>query len=145
MEEGSKAYDVLLVEDNPGDVGLMREAFQHVKTPTSLHVAADGVMAMEFLQRTGQSKGAPVPALVLLDLNLPKKSGHEVLKEMKGDAILKSIPVVIVTTSHSKDDIRLCYKNQANAYVTKPGDLDDFMEVAQAIDHFWFRTASTPN
>ncbi len=145
MKEGGRDYEVLLVEDNPGDVGLMREAFKHVKTPMKLSIADDGEKAMGFLRRMGQNKNAPVPDLVLLDLKLPKKSGHEVLKEMKGDMGLKSIPVLIVTTSHSKDDIHLSYQNHANAYVTKPEDLNDFMEVAQAIDHFWLRTAARAN
>jgi two-component system, chemotaxis family, response regulator Rcp1 len=145
MQPGVKPYEVLLVEDNPADIGLMREAFKHVKTPMKLNVAGDGEKAMEFLRRTGESKNSPVADLVLLDLKLPKKSGHEVLKEIKGDVNLKSIPVLIVTTSHSKRDIRLSYENYANAYVTKPEDLDDFMHVAQAIDDFWFHTAARAN
>ena len=145
MRKDSGPYDVLLVEDNPGDIGLVREAFKYVKTPMKLHVAVDGEKAMEFLQRVGSSKNAPVPDLVLLDLKLPKKNGQEVLKDMKSDISLKSIPVLIMSSSHSKDDIRRAYNNQANAYVTKPDDLDDFMRVAQAIDLFWFRTAANAN
>ncbi len=141
----SRPVEVLLVEDNPGDIGLLREAFKHVKAPMKLNVVGDGEKAMAFLKRTGSNKNAPVPDLVLLDLKLPKKGGHEVLKEIKGDEGLKAIPVLIVTTSQSKDDVRLSYQNHANAYVTKPGDLDEFMQVAKAIDEFWFRTAAHPH
>ena|SRR3989338_6492149 len=136
--KAGKRHEVLLVEDNPGDVGLMREAFKLVNTPITLHVAPDGEKAMEFLKREGPNKSASVPDLVLLDLNLPKKDGREVLKTIKMDDNLKSIPVLIVTTSRSKEDVHFCYQHHANGYLIKSGDFDEVMELGQAIDHFWF-------
>jgi CheY-like chemotaxis protein len=129
--------EILLVEDNPGDVRLTREAFRDGKIGNRLHVTSDGVEAMAFLRKEGTHAGAPTPDLVLLDLNLPKKSGLEVLDEIKHDNQLKHIPVVILTSSQAEQDVLLSYRLCANAYVTKPVDLEQFLRVVQSIEHFW--------
>jgi len=129
---------VLLVEDDPGDVVLIQEAFEHNKVRNTLHVAGDGVEAMEFL-RTGSR-----PDLILLDLNLPRKDGREVLAEVKGDAALRSIPVVVLTTSKAEEDILRSYDLHANAYVTKPVDFNRFIEVVRQIDEFFVTVVKLP-
>lgn len=128
---------VLLVEDNPGDVRLTREALRDAKVLNHLHVVADGVEALAFLRRQGAHEGAPRPDLVLLDLNLPKKDGREVLEEIKQDPKLEHIPVVILTTSQAEQDIIESYRLRANAYVTKPVDLEQFLKVVKSIEEFW--------
>jgi CheY-like chemotaxis protein len=131
------AIEILLVEDNPGDVRLTTEALREARPLNQLHVAIDGVEALAFLRREGRHTAAPRPDLILLDLNLPKKSGREVLAEIKADTRLRHIPVVILTTSQAEQDIRESYRLQANAYVTKPVDLEQFFKVVQAIEEFW--------
>jgi chemotaxis family two-component system response regulator Rcp1 len=139
------AIEVLLVEDSAGDVRLTREAFKDAKVHINLHVASDGAEAMEFLKREGKQANAPRPDLILLDLNLPKKDGREVLEEIKGSPALKSIPVVILTTSASEADILRSYRLHANCYITKPVGLDGFLEVVKSIDSFWLSVVKLPH
>jgi chemotaxis family two-component system response regulator Rcp1 len=129
--------EILLVEDNPGDVRLTREALREAKVRNNVHVAADGVEAMAFLRKEGSHAQAPRPDLIFLDLNLPKKGGREVLEEVKREKALSHIPVVILTTSQAERDIMESYRLQANAYVTKPVDLEQFLKVVQSIEQFW--------
>lgn len=129
--------EILLVEDNPGDVRLTKEALRDARVRNNLHVAKDGVEAMAFLRREGPHAKAPRPDLVLLDLNLPKRNGREVLADIKGDAGLQHIPVVILTTSQAEQDILASYRLRANAYVTKPVDLEQFLKVVSSIEEFW--------
>jgi chemotaxis family two-component system response regulator Rcp1 len=137
--------EVLLVEDSPGDVRLTREAFKDAKVHINLHVASDGAEAMDFLNCEGKYSNAPRPDLILLDLNLPKKDGREVLEEIKESPALKSIPVVILTTSASDADILRSYKLHANCYITKPVCLDGFLEVVKSIDSFWLSVVKLPH
>jgi chemotaxis family two-component system response regulator Rcp1 len=136
--------DVLLVEDSPGDVRLTREAFKDAKVHINLHVALDGTEAMAFLRNEGEHANVPRPDLILLDLNLPKKDGREVLKEIKESPTLKSIPVVILTTSESEADILRSYQLHANCYITKPVGLDGFLKVVNSIDSFWLSVVKLP-
>ena len=138
------AIEVLLVEDSPGDVRLTREAFKDAKVLINLNVASDGVEAMAFLGREGKHADAPRPDLILLDLNLPKKDGREVLAELKESPALKSIPVVILTTSASEGDIHGSYQLHANCYITKPVDLNGFLNVVKSIDNFWLSVVKLP-
>jgi len=140
----AKAINVLLVEDSPGDVRLTREAFKDAKVLINLHVASDGAQAMAFLKREGEYATVPRPDLILLDLNLPKKDGREVLNEIKESPTLKSIPVVILTTSASQSDILQSYQLHANCYITKPVDLDGFLKVVKSIDSFWLSVVKLP-
>jgi chemotaxis family two-component system response regulator Rcp1 len=145
MDTGNiRLLDILLVEDNPGDVRLTQEALKENKFRNSLHVAKDGVEAMAFLRREGRHAGAPRPDLILLDLNLPKKDGREVLSEIKSDADLKRIPVVILTTSQAEEDILKTYNLHANCYITKPVDLDRFIQVVRSIKEFWLAIVKLP-
>ena len=137
MDTGGVPIEILLVEDNPGDARLTREALRDAKVRNNLHVAADGVEALAFLRRQGTHAAVPMPDLILLDLNLPKKDGREVLEEIKQDDRLRHIPVVILTTSQAERDIAESYRLRANAYVTKPVDLEQFLKVVQSIEHFW--------
>jgi chemotaxis family two-component system response regulator Rcp1 len=137
--------EVLLVEDSPGDVRLTREALKDAKVHISLHVAADGIEAMAFLERTGKHVDACRPDLILLDLNLPRKDGREVLKEIKESAALRSIPVVILTTSSSEVDVLQSYQLHANCYISKPVDLNGFLQVVQSIDNFWLSVVKLPH
>jgi chemotaxis family two-component system response regulator Rcp1 len=141
----STPIEVLLVEDSPGDVRLTREALKDAKVHISLHVAADGIEAMAFLERAGTHVDAPRPDLILLDLNLPKKDGREVLKEIKESPTLRSIPVVILTTSSSEEDVLRSYELHANCYISKPVDLDGFLKVVQSIDNFWLSVVKLPH
>ena len=136
--------EVLLVEDSPGDVRLTQEAFKDAKVLINLHVASDGTEAMAFLRREGEHINVPRPDLILLDLNLPKKDGREVLEEIKESPTLKSIPVVILTTSASEVDILQSYRLHANCYITKPVDLDGFLKVVKSIDNFWLSVVKLP-
>ena len=136
--------EVLLVEDSPGDVRLTREAFKDARVHINLHVAVDGTDAMAFLRRQGEHANVPRPDLILLDLNLPKKDGREVLEEIKESPALKSIPVVILTTSASEADILQSYRLHANCYITKPVDLAGFLEVVKSIDSFWLSVVKLP-
>jgi two-component system, chemotaxis family, response regulator Rcp1 len=137
--------EVLLVEDSPGDVRLTREALKDAKVHISLHVAADGIEAMAFLERLGTHADAPRPDLILLDLNLPRKDGREVLKEIKESPALRSIPVVILTTSSSEADVLQSYELHANCYISKPVDLNGFLKVVQSIDNFWLSVVRLPH
>ena len=132
-----QAVHVLLVEDDPGDVLMTREAFEHHKLRNVLHVVTDGEQALQFLRRTGDYADAPRPGLILLDLNLPRVDGLEVLAEIKADPVLKIIPVVILTTSQAHEDILRSYALHANAYVSKPVDFERFMEAIRQIDSFF--------
>jgi CheY-like chemotaxis protein len=132
-----QAVDVLLVEDDPGDVLMTKEAFEHYKLRNVLHVVTDGEQALQFLRRTGGYADAPRPGLILLDLNLPRLDGLEVLAELKADPVLKVIPVVILTTSQAQQDVLRSYALHANAYVSKPVDFETFMEVIRQIDNFF--------
>jgi chemotaxis family two-component system response regulator Rcp1 len=136
--------DVLLVEDNPGDVRLTQEAFRDANRAVRLHLAADGVEAMAFLRHEGKRVNAPRPNLILLDLNLPKMDGREVLALIKADDDLKSIPTVILTTSVAEVDIVQCYQLQANCYLNKPVELGDFESLVRSIDDFWLTRARLP-
>lgn len=138
------AIEILLVEDNPGDVRLTQEALRDAKVQNRLHVVADGIEATSFLRRQGKHAGAPRPDLVLLDLKSPKKSGREVLAEIKQDPSLKSIPVVILTTSAAEEDILRSYELHANCYITKPVGLDQFLKVVKTIDNFWLAIVKLP-
>ena len=132
-----EAVHVLLVEDDPGDVLMTREAFEHNKLRNVLHVVTDGEQALQFLRRAGGYADAPRPGLILLDLNLPRVDGLEVLAELKADPVLKVIPVVILTTSQAHEDILRSYALHANAYVSKPVDFERFMDVIRQIDSFF--------
>jgi two-component system, chemotaxis family, response regulator Rcp1 len=139
-----KSIEILLVEDNPGDADLAREALENSKVRNTLNVVGDGEAAMAFLRRKGKYADAPRPDLVLLDLNLPKKDGLEVLAEIKSDDDLKCIPVVILTTSKTEEDILRSYNLHVNCYITKPIDLNQFIKVVQAIEEFWFTIVKLP-
>ena len=139
-----KPIEILLVEDNPGDVRLTQEAFTDAKVNNNLSVAGDGEEAMAFLKKEGDYASAPRPDLILLDLNLPRKSGKEVLAEVKTDPDLLSIPVIVMTTSEAEIDIISSYNLHANAYVTKPVDLDYFLDVVSRIEGFWLTIVKLP-
>jgi chemotaxis family two-component system response regulator Rcp1 len=139
-----RAIEILLVEDNPGDVRLTQEALKENKIRNNLHVAKDGVEAMHFLRQINGFKDAPRPDLVLLDLNLPKKDGREVLAEIKTDEKLRAIPVVILTTSDAEDDVAKAYQMYANCYVRKPIDLNRFIDVVKVIENFWLSIVELP-
>lgn len=136
--------NVLLVEDSPGDVRLTQEALKDAKVHVNLHVATDGVEAMAFLLRQGVHAHVPRPDLVLLDLNLPRKDGREVLKEIKDSTTLGTIPVVILTTSSSQEDVINSYRLRANCYITKPVSLEGFIKVVRSIDDFWLSVVRLP-
>lgn len=140
----AKPIEILLVEDNPGDVRLTREAFKEGKVLNNLSVVEDGAEAMAFLRQQGKYADAPRPDLILLDLNLPKKDGREVLPEIKGDTNLKRIPVVVLTTSKAEQDILKTYNLHANCYVTKPVDLEQFTSVVRFVQHFWLSIVKLP-
>jgi chemotaxis family two-component system response regulator Rcp1 len=140
----SKLIEILLVDDNPDDVELTKESLEKTKIANHVSVVYDGVAAIDFLRRKGKYENAPRPALILLDLNMPKKNGHEVLIEIKNDELLKEIPVVILTTSKADEDIALAYKEHANCYVSKPVNLEQFTKVVAAIDQFWFAVVEYP-
>jgi len=141
----ANAIEVLLVEDSLGDVRLTQEAFKDAKVHINLHVVSDGEKAMAFLGRSGQYADVPRPDLVLLDLNLPRKDGRQVLKEIKESPALKCIPVVILTTSASEEDVLRSYLLHANCYIAKPVDLEGFLKVVQSIDAFWLSIVKLPN
>ncbi|MCG3206957.1 MAG: Response regulator rcp1 [Anaerolineae bacterium] len=136
--------EILLVEDNPGDVRLTIEALKDGRVQNNLHVAKDGVEAMAFLRHERQYAAVPTPDLILLDLNLPKKDGRQVLAEIKTDPVLKRIPVVILTTSEAEVDILKTYELHANSYITKPVDLDQFIKVIRSIKEFWLTVVKFP-
>lgn len=136
--------DVLLVEDDPGDVLMTREAFAGAALTTNLHVVGDGEQALRFLRREGEYAAAPTPALILLDLNLPKVDGRQVLQVVKSDRELQRIPIVVLTTSGAADDVLRSYALHANAYVTKPVDFDQFIDVVRQIDDFFIGVVRLP-
>jgi CheY-like chemotaxis protein len=140
-----QVLDVLLVEDDPGDVLLAQEAFEQSAIPSQLHVVDDGEQAIESLRRTGPYASAPRPGLILLDLNLPRRGGLEVLAELKADEELKSIPVVVLTTSAGRDDILRSYQLHANAYVTKPTGFDLFIDAIRKVDNFYLALVRLPH
>jgi chemotaxis family two-component system response regulator Rcp1 len=142
--EGGAPIEVLLVEDSPGDVRLTQEAFRDTNLAIHLHVASDGMEAMAFLRRQGVHSDAPRPDLILLDLNLPKMDGREVLAHIKDDSSLKTIPTVILTTSEAEVDIVKSYQLQANCYLCKPVQLDAFQTLVKRINEFWLATAKLP-
>ena len=139
-----RAIEILLVEDNPGDVRLTQEAFREGKVLNNLSVVGDGVEAISFLRREGQHVDAPHPDLILLDLNLPKMDGHEVLEKLKADTDLKSIPVVVLSTSDNDQDILQAYELHVNCYITKPVDMHQFFRAIGGIEQFWFQIVRLP-
>jgi CheY-like chemotaxis protein len=142
---GLELVDVLLVEDDPGDVLMTREAFEHYRIRNTLYVVGDGEQAMQFLRRDGEYTEVPRPGLILLDLNLPRRNGLEVLADLKSDAELLSIPVVVLTTSQAEEDILRSYALHANAYISKPVDFDNFNEVIREINKFFLMLVQLPN
>ena len=139
-----RPVEILLVEDSPGDVRLTVEALREGRVRNHLNVVPDGVEAMAFLRREGKYAGSPRPDVVLLDLNLPRKDGREVLAEIKADERLKRIPVVVLTTSRDERDVLRSYELHANCYITKPVDLDQFIAVVQSIENFWLTVVTLP-
>jgi len=139
-----KPVEILLVEDNEGDVGLIEEVFEEAKIRNNLHVAEDGEEAMLYLHGEGKFSGSPRPDIILLDLNLPKKDGREVLREIKEDNNFRNIPVVILTTSNAEKDILRAYDLHANAYINKPLDFDQFIKVVESIGNFWLEIVKLP-
>jgi two-component system response regulator len=144
MKNGTKQVEILLVEDNPADVRLVREALKESKILNSLSVVEDGVEAMDFLRKKGKYASSPRPHLILLDLNLPRKNGREVLAEVKSDEKLKRIPVVIMTVSDDEKDILLTYNSHANCYIKKPLNFDQFNKMVHSIENFWFTIVCLP-
>lgn len=144
MEDNGRPIEILLVEDNPGDVRLTREALKEGKVRNNLHVAVDGVDALEYLKKEGKHSDAGTPDLILLDLNLPRMDGREVLENIKEDPELKRIPVVILTTSKAEKDIVRSYDLHANCFITKPVDLVQFITVVQSIEDFWMTIVKLP-
>jgi chemotaxis family two-component system response regulator Rcp1 len=140
-----RPIEILLVEDNPGDVRLTMEGLTESKVRNNLHVASDGVEAMAFLRREGKYAGAVRPDLILLDLNLPRMDGREVLLAIKSEPKLKTIPVVVLTTSRAEQDVLRSYELQANCYITKPVDLGQFITVVKSIEDFWFTIVTLPH
>jgi CheY-like chemotaxis protein len=141
----AKQIEILLVEDNEGDIGLVEEVFQEAKIRNNLYIAEDGEEAMLFLHKEGNFSDVPRPDIILLDLNLPRKDGREVLKEIKEDDSLKRIPVVVLTTSKSEEDIFRSYNLHANSYITKPVDFDQFIKVIKSIGEFWLDVVKLPS
>lgn len=144
MQRVAEPVEILLVEDNPGDARLAQEALKEGQIVNHLHVVRDGVEAMAFLRRQPPFIEVPLPHIVLLDLNLPRKDGREVLAEIKGDELLRKIPVVVLTTSQAEQDIVRSYDLHANCYITKPVDLDQFISVIRSIETFWCSVAKLP-
>jgi len=143
-ETNDRTFHILLVEDSPGDIRLTQEAFREENIPYTLDVVQDGVKATAFLQREGEYADAARPDLILLDLNLPRKDGREVLAEIKADEKLKRIPVVILTTSRSNEDIVRSYNLHANCYITKPVDFEEFICMVKSVANFWFSVVKLP-
>ena len=137
--------EILMVEDNPGDVRLTQEALHEAKVRNNIHVVTDGVEALAFLRRQGRYASVPRPDVILLDLNLPKKDGREVLAEIKADLNLLRIPVVVLTSSEAEEDVLKAYNLHANAYITKPVGLEQFMDVVRQIEGFWLEIVKLPN
>ena len=144
MSAPNDPVEILLAEDNPGDVMLTKKALEQGKLANNLHVTTDGVDALQFLRQEGEYEDAPRPDLVLLDLNMPRKDGEDVLEEMQADASLRRIPVVVLTSSESEEDIAKSYELNANAYPTKPVDFDGFVEIVNRMEDFWFQVVKLP-
>lgn len=143
--DAARPIEILLVEDNPGDVRLTQEALRESRILNNLHFAKDGVEALAFLNREGALQGAPKPDLILLDLNLPRKDGRELLAEIKQSSTLKRIPVVVLTTSEAEQDILKTYDLHANCYITKPVDLDKFVTIVKGLEEFWLSIVKLPS
>ncbi|ARJ67871.1 response regulator [Magnetospirillum sp. ME-1] len=144
LRSASEAFEILLVEDNPGDARLAQEALKEGRMTSRLKVVVDGVEAMSFLRREGPYAGSPRPNLILLDLNLPRKDGRQVLAELKADEDLRRIPVVVLTTSQAEQDVLRSYDLHANCYITKPVDLDRFISVVRSIEEYWCSVVTLP-
>ncbi len=140
----SRPVEILLVEDNPGDIMLTQQAFKQARLANNIHVARDGESALEMLYKQGEYTDMVTPDIVLLDLNLPKKDGREVLEEVKEDAVLKHIPVVVLSSSKADQDVIKTYNLHANSYIIKPVNMEKFFEVVSAIEHFWFTVVTLP-
>lgn len=145
MQKNSRPVNILLIEDNPGDVRLTQEAFREGKLPVNLNVVMDGVEAIKYLKKEAPYNESIIPDLILLDLNLPKRDGREVLQEIKTDENLKRIPVVVLTTSNAEQDILKSYNLHVNCYINKPVDFDKFFDIIQKIEDFWLTTAILPS
>lgn len=143
-KDNTKSFVILLIEDNPGDVRLTKEAFNESKFFHDLYVAKDGEEAIDFLSKKGKFQEAPRPDLILLDLNLPKKNGREVLSEIKNDSKIKHIPVVVLTTSEAEEDIIKSYELHANSYITKPVEFDQFLKKIKKIEDYWLSIVKLP-
>jgi len=144
MNSSSDKIEILLVEDNPADIRLVQEVFKEARINNKMHVTLNGEKAMQLLRRESEYAHVSRPDLIILDLNLPKKDGKEVLKEIKEDMNLKTIPVIILTTSNAEDDLIETYENNANCYITKPVDLDNFIKVVKTIENFWLSVVKLP-
>ncbi len=140
-----RPVEILLVEDNPADVLMARSAFEDFKITNILHVVEDGVQALEYLRGEGDFAGAPRPDLIMLDLNLPRKNGHEVLAEIKSDPVLRNIPIVVLTTSKSEKDVLEAYDLHANCYIVKPVGFVNFVEAIKSIKNYWFSLVTLPS
>lgn len=143
--KNARIVEIFLIEDNPGDVFLTKKAFQKAKIANHIHVAQDGEIAMEMLKKKGEYKDFVTPDIILLDINLPKKNGKQILEEIKADSALCRIPVVILTSSKAEKDILESYNLQASSYIIKPIDLNKFQEIVSAIENFWFSVVVLPN
>lgn len=143
-DSGGEPADVLLVEDNPGDARLTREAFREGHVQVTLHVVTDGIEALDFLHQRRAHDDAPRPDIVLLDINLPRLNGDEVLEEMRADPDLDSVPVVVLTSSSAEEDVERLYDRHANAYLTKPIDPDEFIETVRTLEEFWLSIVRLP-
>ena len=139
-----RTVEILLVDDNPGDIRLTQEALKDSKVLNNLHVVEDGLEALNYLRKKGEFKNEVTPDLILLDLNLPKRNGREVLSEIKEDELLKHIPVVILTISRAEEDILKSYELHANCYITKPVDMNQFVKIVRSIENFWFSIVKLP-
>ena len=142
--ERLRPIEILLVDDNPGDIRLTQEALKESKVLNNIHIVEDGMEALEFLRKEGRFKKVITPDIILLDLNLPKRNGREVLAEIKNDDFLKKIPVVILTISRAEEDILKSYMLHANCYITKPVDMDQFIKIVRSIENFWFSIVKLP-
>lgn len=145
MRPELRPIEILMAEDSPTDVLIAREAMKQAKIFNNLHVVEDGVAAIEFLRRVGRYADVPRPDLILLDLNMPRKNGREVLAEIKWDPDLMHIPITVLTMSKSEEDILRAYKLHANCYITKPVDFESFVDVVKSIEHFWFSVVALPS
>jgi len=144
IKENIRPIEILLVDDNPGDIRLTQEALKESKVFNNLHIVEDGMEALEFLRKKGRFKNEITPDIILLDLNLPKRNGREVLTEIKNDDLLKKIPVVILTISRAEEDILKSYELHANCYITKPVDMNQFIKIVRSIENFWFSIVKLP-